>query len=306
MKKVQLLHNPKAGNEKHGRKQLIAALQAQGYECTYTSVKEKEWSLADDAEMLIIAGGDGTVRKVVKKLLKRKENMQVPIVVLPFGTANNIAKTFGITGVAEELIAQLNSWQVKKFDTGFVENVEKENFFLEGLGFGIFPYLMKEMKNVDEDGLNTIEKKLQKAQELLYKIAVSYEPRYAELKLDNADHSGKFILVEVMNTRSIGPNLVLSTLSDPGDGEFEIVLIPEDQKEKFTSYIFDKLNGREEAYAYSTLKAKSLSIKYEGKHVHVDDRIVKLDKSKAVKIELQKGLLSFLVPQTEAKPEGQQ
>ncbi len=38
------------------------------------------------------------------------------------------------------------------------------------------------------------------------------------------DHSGRFLLVEVMNSRSIGPNLDLSPQADPGDGQFEIVL----------------------------------------------------------------------------------
>jgi len=40
MKLAQLLHNPGAGDEEHGKEDLIAVIKANGYECRYSSTKK--------------------------------------------------------------------------------------------------------------------------------------------------------------------------------------------------------------------------------------------------------------------------
>ncbi len=131
---------------------------------------------------------------------------------------------------------------------------------------------------------------------MLHEIIFSYEPKQCNLKIDGVDHSGKFLLVEIMNTRLIGPNLFLSPHGDPGDGQFEIILIPENDKEKLASYISDKLKGIEVPYIFNQIKAKNITISWEGTHLHVDDEIIKIEKGKEIEIELREGLLEFLVP----------
>src|SRR5687768_16389172 len=100
MKLVHLFHNPGAGNEEHSREELTSLLEANGYECNYISTKEKGWKRFNDkAGIVVIAGGDGTIRKVVKELL-RIQPLPKPVFIgiLPLGTANNIAKSLGISG----------------------------------------------------------------------------------------------------------------------------------------------------------------------------------------------------------------
>jgi diacylglycerol kinase family enzyme len=99
-----------------------------------------------------------------------------------------------------------------------------------------------------------------------------------------------------MNTQSIGPNLHLAPFADPGDGMFEIVVIPEADKEKFGNFVQDRIKGSEVAYDYSTLRGKEVLISWDGTHVHVDDEVLKIPKETKVKIEMKEGLLEFLVP----------
>jgi diacylglycerol kinase family enzyme len=152
------------------------------------------------------------------------------------------------------------------------------------------------MKKLPDESFETPDLKMQKALEVLHDIIVSYEPRYCELEVDGTDHSGKFLLAEIMNTRSIGPNLCISPLADPGDGEFEVVLVPEQHKEKFAAYVAGRLKGEDETYSFHTLKGNDIKISWEGTHVHVDDQIIKFEKGKKITIKLKKGLLEFLVP----------
>jgi diacylglycerol kinase family enzyme len=294
MKKVLLIHNPTAGNEEHSREKLEAQLKNRGFSYRYYSTKEDDWKEIDThADILAIAGGDGTIRKVIKQVLKQKIN--VPIGLLPLGTANNIAKTFGVNENTKQVIRSWKTAQLKKVDIGCLNNGPEVSFFLEGFGFGIFPYLMQEMKKRDEK-FDTPEEELKTALKVLYDILSSYEPRRCELEIDGTDHSGKFYMVEVMNIRSIGPNLVLAPHADPGDGELEVILIPEAHREKFAAYLLQKLTGGEEDYQFHTLKAKRIKMRYDGKHLHADDKMFKLKKEEEILIEIKEGCLEFLIP----------
>ena len=297
MKQVQLVHNPGAGDETHNKEELEKLLKEQGYECSYASTKKKGWKdFETDSDLLLIAGGDGTIRKVINELLaKPLLNKPNPIAVLPMGTANNISKALEITGETRTIIDSWKAGKTKNFDIGRLYNVPEHTFFVESFGYGVFPYLMQEMKKF-EDNFSTPEEKIQKALEVLHQIILSYEPKYCQLNVDGTDHSGKFVLAEIMNTPSIGPNLLISPLSDPGDGEFEVVLVPEQHKEKFAAYVGDKINRQETTYSLHTLKGKNIKISWEGTHVHTDDQIAKLDKGTSVKIQLKRSLLEFLIP----------
>jgi diacylglycerol kinase family enzyme len=217
-----------------------------------------------------------------------------PIALLPLGTANNIAKALHISGTTEQIIKSWHTATVKKYDVGIYDQA-KLKFFLESFGYGLFPYLMQEMKKRGGDSVESPEERMNTALELLHEVTLSYGPRNCQLEVDGVDHSGKFLLAEIMNTRSIGPNLFLSPNSDPGDGELEVVLVPEENKERFASYVSSKMNGDEKIHVFRTFKGKNIQISWDGTHVHVDDEILKMSRSKKVKIELKEGMLEFLL-----------
>ena len=295
---VQLLHNPTAGDEEHDKKILVELFESNGFECRYSSTKKKEWKGFDpEADFIAIAGGDGTVRKMCKALLDRKLiDHQLPIAVIPLGTANNIAKTLEIEKKPEEIIPQIRSGSIKKFDVGKISNIEDAHFFLESFGYGLFPYMVKEMKKRNKDKEpGTPEEALKSALKLLHELIQSYEPRYCSLEIDGVDHSGKYLLLEIMNTRSIGPNLFLSPDADPGDGLLEVVMIPESSKDLFASYVQGKINGTEADYDFRGVHAKKIKICWGGTHVHVDDEVLKMEKDHEVEIEMRQGILHFIV-----------
>lgn len=295
---IQLFHNPTAGDEAHNQEKLTSLIESEGYQCRYSSTKKSSIKDFDDeASFIVIAGGDGTVRKISKKMLDRKVlDHHWPVAVLPLGTANNIAKTLGLDKPVEEIVRSWEHCEKKKFDVGRIINIEEAHFFLESFGYGLFPYLMKEMKKRNKEAEPaTPEEALFTSLKVLHEILLSYKPRYCDLQIDGVDHSGKYLLVEIMNTKSIGPNLFLSPDADPGDGKLEVVMIPEGDKDLFAEYVKGKINGQEVDYDFSGVHARDVKISWDGTHVHVDDEVLKLEKNHKVEIELKEGLLEFLV-----------
>jgi diacylglycerol kinase (ATP) len=296
MKLVQVIHNPRAGEGKYNKDELKALLKKNGYECRYFSTKEKGWKTLDhEADLLLIAGGDGTIRKSIAEILKTPL-MDRPghLAILPLGTANNISKALNIQTGSVEAIRSWRKDNTKSYDVGRIFKVPDHHFFLESFGFGVFPFLMKEMQDLDKKS-NPRKERLDLALKTLYDCVISYPPQQCHVTIDGKDHSGKFILAEVMNTGSIGPNLKLSPDSDPGDGLFEVILITEKQRAQFAGYIAAKLNGKEKKFACHRFTGKNIRISCESPHIHIDDELVKLKENTEVSIRLKRDLLSFLV-----------
>jgi len=152
------------------------------------------------------------------------------------------------------------------------------------------------MKKQNKNDIPDPKEQIQAALELLYELVLSAPVKKCEIQIDTIDCSGEFLLVEVMNIRSIGPNLHLAPDADPGDGRFDIVLITENQRKHLAEYVRNKIDGLEVPFDFPLLKGKRLQIDWHGKHVHVDDEYHKVDQPARIRIELRQGLLEFLVP----------
>lgn len=85
-----VLHNPTSGDGRPGTDRLIVDACKLGLLVRYQSTKEATYrkALRRRWDLVIVAGGDGTVSKVARRLRYRK----TPIIILSTGTANNIAR----------------------------------------------------------------------------------------------------------------------------------------------------------------------------------------------------------------------
>src|SRR5688572_22103674 len=93
---VCLVHSPSAGQAHPTKEEIEGALARHGYRTTYRRIGEDGWPecLLPPTELVVVAGGDGTVTAVALQLAGRG----VPMAVLPTGTANNIASALGSIG----------------------------------------------------------------------------------------------------------------------------------------------------------------------------------------------------------------
>lgn len=299
IKKVQLLHNPNAGDKNHTKETLVKQITDKGFKCRYKSIKEEGWEdVGEDIDMVAVASGDGAIRKVVRMLLNRSLKQKTfPIGIIPMGTANNIAKSLGAPIDNYEAIDVWSKGIVQKHDIGILYNVPGEEFFMEGIGYGIFPELMKQMKKRGKEKIEDPEKKLTTTLKLLHELILNYKATPCQIDVDGRQFSGKYLLVEVMNTKAIGPNLVLSEKAVPDDSVFEVVMVPESQRQLLADYVAGKLNGNENPPALQMVQGAHIEIDWLGKEMHVDDKFFTLKKSAVITIELREKLISFILPE---------
>ncbi len=300
MKKGHILHNPNAGKGEYTKNELTAILESHKYRCGYSSTKSKNWKKdikeCNDVDFIVIGGGDGTVRKVVISFLADTPKEKIPpFVLLPLGTANNISRSLNNEGHPKQIISQLKNYKKKKFDTGIIKGLENKQFFLEGIGLGIFPQLMKNMKDKAPENFNTPEEELKAALKMMLEIVNNFKAEKLSIKVDKKDYSGHYIMAEVMNIVSIGPNINLSPGSNPSDGEFELVLIPESQRKELAAYIENKIKGEEKDYLPLIVKGTAITIRHQSKMMHIDDELIKTSKNNNINISINPVTTEFLV-----------
>jgi Diacylglycerol kinase catalytic domain len=112
-RRVTLFHNLSAGDADHNKRELTRLIAAAGYQVAYFDAKKCDIpSILDKpADLIAVAGGDGTIRRVA--LAARSDGP--PIAVLPLGTANNIANSLGIRSAMQELIDGWRDPTLSKF-----------------------------------------------------------------------------------------------------------------------------------------------------------------------------------------------
>lgn len=293
---VKLLHNHKAGDKELSHDDLISLIESKGFSCEYSSVKTPEWhKISNDVDFLIIAGGDGTVRRVVEKLLDRKLiEKKFPMAILPLGTANNLAKTLGLDIDTDRAVESWLNFKKRPFDVGKIYGLKKNNFFLEGFGFGIFPYLIKKMLSPDIKESTSTDEKINIALKELFKIVQDYQTTYCKVLIDGADHSGNYLMVEIMNIHSIGPNLNLGPEVWVDDGKFDVVLVAENDRDELAKYVSNKLNGIEIRPHLKVIKGQDIVLNWQGTDCHIDDQPITIKENSELKVEIQKNLLEFL------------
>lgn len=298
-KLVRLIHNPGAGEGKdHTKKDMKSLIEEGGYKCDYVSSKGKPLkAIKPETEFIAIAGGDGTIRKTIMKLLDKKLKFKRPIALLPFGTANNLATSLGISTDAKETISSWSSHNLKKFDVGQVLGMKEEVFFIESFGFGLFPRLMADLKAKETDHVTTPEEEFKMALEELLEITKTYPAVPVKVEVNDEVLELACIMVEVMNISSMGPHLVFSEKADPGDGLFDLVLVREDQRDVMVNYIKKLLKKQKAKFPIAPINAKKLTINWVGKDAHADDEILKNYKPAELNISLLDSLLEVVVSQ---------
>jgi diacylglycerol kinase family enzyme len=153
-----LVHNPSAGTGEHAKSSITDALALADIKADYVSTKDTDLKrvLKKKYDLIVAAGGDGTIANVFRYLARRS----TPIAILPLGSANNIARSLAIAGTPAELAEEWRAGHVKPFHLMEVAYDGKEvELCAEGFGVGVMAALIEQRaKEKKADGADNIRR----------------------------------------------------------------------------------------------------------------------------------------------------
>jgi diacylglycerol kinase family enzyme len=294
--RITLIHNPGSGNASDAD-ELVKFLREHGHEVRYYSSKEDGWKggLRKQADLVVVAGGDGTIAKVTRRMVGRG----VPIGVLPSGTANNIARTLGLLERPfEEIVRAWEAPRRVRLDVGIAAGPWGERYFIEGVGAGLFAGVLANPNGKLKKSKNPVAGALRR----LKKEAESCEPAELNAMLDGEDISGRYLMLEALNLPYVGPNLHLAHDSQPGDGQLDVVLVTQAERARLVYYLEHWQDNRERLAMLPTRRGRRLQIEWTGFALHIDDKLQPKAKAKPkeiaglVEARLDGDSVEFLLP----------
>lgn len=130
--KVLLIINPVSRSGQLMKEELVNGLKSQNHEIlnedTGTDPNELILKYKEEARVVIVAGGDGTVNLVLPSL----KQTHLPLLVVPCGTANNLARHYSLPSDVQKSVELLTKGRVIDIDLGEVNNIPFVN--VAGLG----------------------------------------------------------------------------------------------------------------------------------------------------------------------------
>jgi len=221
LRKIRLIYNPGSGDRsfKSRLDDVIDEFQREGYQIVphkTLGVDDIEigvkLTLDDDFHGIAIAGGDGTINRVVNAMVKY--NIKLPVGIFPWGTANDLASYFGITRDIKKCCKIILQNRTMPVDLGKIN----ERYFVNVAAGGL---LTDVSQKTDVNLKNTLGK-------LAYYIKgleqiPNFRPISAEFVTEECTIREKIYLFTVFNGCSAGGFNLLAKDAKIDDGKLDVI-----------------------------------------------------------------------------------
>jgi YegS/Rv2252/BmrU family lipid kinase len=265
MKRLLFIINPKAGRTaiKSDVFELIMIFSEAGYEVTAyptTGPDDAERKVVADGadyDLIVCAGGDGTLENTVCGYMKMGEN-KVPLGYIPVGTTNDFARSLNISRRPLVAAKQIVSGKVERVDVGQLQ----DKFFIYIAAFGLFTDISystdQSLKKVMGHSAYVIEG---------IKNIMSYKTYKVKAELDGQMITGEYIYGMVTNSFSVAgfkirgaKNVVLD------DGKFDCIFIKRPQNVSE----FQKIVGAVLSNNFDSIEGDELFFACKASRVHIE------------------------------------
>lgn len=161
-------------------------------------------------DRVVSVGGDGTVNLIAKCLLKS----EIPIGILPAGSANGMAKELAIPADMKEALDIITTGRIKKIHAIMVN--EKLCIHLCDIGFNAF--IIKKFETLNKRGMWGYTKSFWKVLWQNYRLDVIVETDNKRIKRSAA-------MVVIANATQYGTGVVINPEGKLNDHLFEVIVI---------------------------------------------------------------------------------
>ena len=220
MKKVRFIYNPYSGEnsiiselDSVIRMHQEVNLTVVPYRIQMGRPLSEALDIVDDTyEYVLVAGGDGTVDSVVNAMKER--NIDIPIGILPVGTANDFGKFINMPSDIQEACKQILDSKPVPVDVGKIN----DKYFVNVASTGLFTDVSQK---TDVNLKNTIGK-------LAYYLKGLEElPNFRNLKIKltskERSYNGDMYLILIFNGKTAG-NFNLATQAEVDDGKLDVII----------------------------------------------------------------------------------
>jgi diacylglycerol kinase (ATP) len=209
---------------------ILVGLERRGIEATMvaTTVPREGVRLGLDAarngvDLVVAAGGDGTVHEVANGLLRAlAEGVEGPTLgVLPVGSGNDFAKLVGPLGDLDASMDILVHGHHRRFDAAHASWDGAEHWFVNAAGTGIDVEVVRQILRKRGRSTPGVGRYLS----AVLRALVRYRPIRLHIRLDDVSLERDTMIIAVANGRCIGGGFWVCPAAEPDDALFDICIV---------------------------------------------------------------------------------
>ncbi len=257
-------------------KQYIIEIYELQKNCTTETINQK--ILAFSPNQVIAVGGDGTVKLVAECLI----NSNIPLGILPAGSANGLAKELGISNNPEQALDTVVSGDIKKIHLTKIN----QQLCIHLSDIGLNAYAIKKFEKQGIRGMWGY---------LIASLKVLWQNPLMDVTIHTNDkvHHLKAEMIVIANATQYGSGAVINPIGKLDDGLFEVIVI-----KKISPYEIFKMISQHQEYdpdKIEVFQTTSLTMRSSKKvHFQIDGEY--MGKIKEVKATIMPEALEIIVP----------
>ncbi|TKD68704.1 diacylglycerol/lipid kinase family protein [Pseudalkalibacillus hwajinpoensis] len=238
MTRVALILNPKAGNDKmvDQIETIHHRLQEKFDEVTLYKTDYKGHGaelvdqVADQVDVIIGAGGDGTINELANAICRREKRPAFGII--PGGTANDFSRAIGMNQNPLQAVEQLLKDKRSKIDIG----CSNDEYFLNFWGIGLITQASENINSDTKEVLGRLSYYISTAQ-----TVSNPEPFHLKVESDEQSFEGEAVMMIVGNGPFTGGIQAFFPQNNLQDGKFDVLIIKESSLSTFWSIFQSKI-----------------------------------------------------------------
>lgn len=201
------------------------------------AIQLAEETAAQGFDIILSAGGDGTLNQVVNGVLKSQSPQPPTLGIIPLGSGNDFAGMMKISGGPEQLVKLVNENKPKPLDVGKISclNVEGEpvtRYFINVCSLGMGPATVHRLERLPRwmgtgfryyaSVLNTF---------------LTHPTERFEVRATHWTWNGNARVVAIANGQSFGNKIYIAPEAQPDDGVFSTFIATDMPLTKFLSVL---------------------------------------------------------------------
>ncbi len=163
-------------------------------------------ALARGDELVIAAGGDGTIGALVPDLM----GCPTALGILPFGSVMNVGRMLGIPRDPDAAAAELAGGVVREIDVGMAD----DQAFLETGSVGMNAAMFREAERFGDGDWTSIVRTIW--------VAIRYRPARMTIELDDRTLQTRALMVTVSNGPYVGAGMTVAPDAQLDDGLLDV------------------------------------------------------------------------------------
>lgn len=230
MKKILMIYNPTSGEGKFTDRleDIVKLHHTEGFDLVLQEINgdldlEKVLlEMDDEYSYLIVAGGDGTVNMMINALIRL--NIDIPLGVIPSGTANDFAYHIGMPLDVLEASRRILASKPKRIDIGKIN----DKYFMNVASTGLFTDVSQKTNQSLKNTMGKMAYFLKGIQEI-----PNFKKIPIKIKSKEYNFDGEVYVILIFNGNSAG-SMDIAYNADMFDGKLDVIILnPESLLEVF-------------------------------------------------------------------------